>query len=277
MASYLDARSHEGEWLLRIDDIDIPRIVSGASSQILRQLEFLGFEWSGDVFYQSSRLAAYDSVFDKLRQANRVYACNCSRRLLAETVRHGPLGYIYNARCRDRELPFQRNAVRIVTNTSELCLEDRIQGKYCQQLAYSTGDFVIRRRDGIYAYHLATVVDDWEQGITHVVRGTDLLGSTPRQIWLQQCLGAPRPGYAHVPIVINPDGQKLSKQTHAEPLVKERALASLIKAWQLLGQPALPEQPVDPGEFWDMAETTWEFTRIGRVPRYEDTPRRQPI
>jgi len=241
LSSYLDARARQGQWLLRIEDLDPPRESPTAVSAILHTLEALGLDWDGPVLYQSKRHAAYDMALASLRERQLIYACDCSRKRIA-----GNAG-IYNGYCRDRQLPWRANyALRCRVTAQSVGFTDRLQGWYAQQLEREVGDFVLRRRDGLHAYQLAVVVDDAWQGITDVVRGMDLLDSTPRQIWLQQLLQLPTPRYAHVPLIIDARGQKLSKQQHAAPVDSHQPGAVLVQTLQRLGlQPdqALAREP----------------------------------
>ena len=231
LASWLDARAAGGRWLVRIEDLDRPRCVPGAADDILRALERLGLTWDGDVVYQSRRLALYEAALQKLP----TYWCSCTRREIADSS----LGLaadgapIYPGTCR-AGASGARRALRVRTSAEEICFDDRVQGRQCQVLERDIGDFVLYRADGLFAYQLAVVVDDFQQGVTHVVRGADLLDSTPRQIYLQRLLGAPVPRYLHVPVAVNAAGEKLSKQTGA--LAVEPTRDTLRSALRLLGQ-----------------------------------------
>lgn len=231
LASFLEARSRGGEWLVRIDDIDSRRTRPGAADSILRSLEALGLHWDSGVLRQQQRLDRYREALERLQARELVYACACSRRALAESQVHG----IYPGTCRNQHYKAQpgRHALRVRTTATPIRFEDRVQGEIVQNLAGEVGDFVVYRRDGDYAYHLATVVDDADQGITEVLRGQDLLDSTPRQIYLQQQLDLPTPTYAHTPILIDMGGHKLSKRSlapEAETRQPQRILAALL-AW----------------------------------------------
>lgn len=231
LASFLEARSRGGEWLVRIDDIDSRRTRPGAADSILRSLEALGLHWDSGVLRQQQRLDRYREALEGLQACGLVYACACSRRALAESQVHG----VYPGTCRNQHYKAQpgRHALRVRTTATPIRFEDRVQGEIVQNLAGEVGDFVVYRRDGDYAYHLATVVDDADQGITEVLRGQDLLDSTPRQIYLQQQLDLPTPTYAHTPILIDMGGHKLSKRSlapEAETRQPQRILAALL-AW----------------------------------------------
>ncbi|HTM61985.1 MAG TPA: tRNA glutamyl-Q(34) synthetase GluQRS [Burkholderiales bacterium] len=234
VASFLDARAAKGRWLVRIEDLDRPRCVPGAADDILRTLERLGLAWDGEVVYQSKRHSLYADALRRLQ--GRTYWCTCSRREVADSS----LGlaadgaHIYPGTCRGAGLQAGR-ALRVRTAADEICFQDRVQGKQCQTLEHDVGDFVLHRADGIYTYQLAVVVDDAAQGMTDVVRGADLLDSTPRQIHLQHLLGLATPRYLHVPAAVNTKGEKLSKQTGAHAVAP--TWASVRQALDFLGQP----------------------------------------
>ena len=269
LGSWLLARHHGGEWLLRIEDVDIPRRRPGAEAQILAALERYGFEWDGAIARQSDRAALYEAALTQLQTSGQAYACGCTRRDLA-AVPIGPAGErVYPGTCR-AGLPSShqeriQHAWRVRVGDAVIGSNDRLQATQRQDLAHEVGDFVIKRADGLFAYQLAVVVDDAEQGITDVVRGADLLASTPRQILLQQLLALPSPAYLHVPIAINPSGEKLSKQTRAPPL-PNAPLPALLAAWRFLDQPPLPEPPASVLEFWIWARTSWRAARLPPVP-----------
>ncbi|MCY4427503.1 MAG: tRNA glutamyl-Q(34) synthetase GluQRS [Halieaceae bacterium] len=258
LASYLDARHQGGRWLLRMEDLDPPRQPAGAAQAILDSLREHGLNWDGPVLWQSGRHTAYGAVVDRLLAQGIAFRCDCSRQMLAAS------GGIYSGRCRDRKLSAGRShAVRLRSNdTARLCIEDTIQAPLSQTLATSTGDFVIRRRDGLYAYQLAVVLDDAEQQITHVVRGSDLYDSTPRQVYLQQLLNLPTPIYSHIPVLCNKEGQKLSKQTHAPALDNADALSNLRLALKFLNQPVPAVRRVD--AMLQAATRDWRPERIAR-------------
>lgn len=269
VGSYLDARTQGGEWLLRIEDVDTSRNVPGAAAQILATLAAFGFEWDGPVLWQSERLPAYAEALAKLQMAGLAYGCACSRKEITDSATRPALdgGLAYPGTCR-QGLPAGRvvRAWRLQVNDQALAFDDRLQGHIVQHLAQDVGDFVLRRADGLFAYQLAVTVDDEFQGISDIVRGADLLASTPRQIWLQRCLGFTTPRYAHLPVVSNPQGEKLSKQTLAPALQIGRASESLVRALQFLGQPApheLTEAPVL--EVWAWARENWRFAAIPPV------------
>ncbi len=271
LGSHLEARRAGGRWLLRIDDIDPPREMPGATDRILRQLEALGFEWDGPVIHQGARGEIHDKALERLRREGRVYCCNCSRRSLAKTARHGPLGPIYPGTCRDRLPPDTPDtALRLRLADGRLGLTDTIQGEYALDSVTEIGDPIVRRRDGLRTYHLANAVDDAALGITHVVRGADLLPSALIQVALQQALSLPEPERCHLPVLVGSDGEKLSKQTGALPVDETRPLPSLLTAWAHLGQPAFTEAPASVPEFHAMARMNWRPEAIPAGPRCYD-------
>ncbi|WP_028007624.1 tRNA glutamyl-Q(34) synthetase GluQRS [Solimonas flava] len=227
LASYLDARCNDGRWLLRIDDLDRPRCVPGADTQILRQLEAHALYWDEAPRYQSQHLAEYESALARLAAQGWLYACRCTRAALAASALPGPDGPVYPGTCRTLRLAFDDQALRVSVPDGLLRLDDRIQGRLQRDAASELGDFVVRRRDGIIGYHLACAVDEAAQGITDVVRGADLIGATFAQNVLQQALALPTPRYAHVPVLVDASGHKLSKQNHAAPLDTAEAGANL--------------------------------------------------
>lgn len=265
VASYADARSNGGKWLVRMEDLDPPREMAGAASHILHTLEAFGFEWDGEVAYQSRRYALYEETLCRLQTAGLVYPCHCSRKDWQAGARRGADGFVYNGRCRH---PGQRPALqgkqpawRIRVPDRVIGFSDGIVGGYTQNLAGDIGDFVLLRADGYWAYQLAVVADDAEQGITHIVRGQDLLVSTPRQIYLQQCLDVPTPQYAHLPLLTNAQGQKWSKQTLAPALDLNRREQLLRKVFRYLNLPEAPETD-RPAELLDWAVAHWDMDKV---------------
>ncbi|WP_081274138.1 tRNA glutamyl-Q(34) synthetase GluQRS [Acinetobacter pittii] len=230
VASYCDAKAHQGKWLVRVEDTDIPRIYPGSEEHILTSLEAFQFEPDAEIIFQKNRLDIYESVLDQLKKEGLIYACQCTRKMLGSNA-------IYAGTCRDLNLDFQGQAIRVKVQDQQICFDDRLQGHHCSNLQHDLGDFVLKRRDGIINYQLAVVVDDYLQGITHVVRGADLLDNTERQIWLSQLLGYPQLSYMHLPLAMNDQGQKLSKQNLAQALDLSKAPELLQKAILALGQP----------------------------------------
>jgi glutamyl-Q tRNA(Asp) synthetase len=273
VASCLEARVRGGRWLVRIEDLDPPRVVSGAAEDILHALAAHGMRSDEPVMWQRARGAAYAHALERLRKQDLVYPCACSRREIAEAGLAGVEGYVYPGTCRDG-LPRGRRARawRVRTQGTTIDFDDAVQGALSYDLEREIGDFVLYRADGVYAYQLAVVVDDAAQAITDVVRGADLLDSTPRQIHLQRLLGLPTPYYAHVPVAVNKRGEKLSKQTLAPPLDVRKAGPELWRALSFLGQaPPAPLASAALEELWRWALRTW---RIGRVPRTRTQPQR---
>ncbi len=249
VASYLDARRHSGAWLVRMEDLDVPRTVAGAAANILNTLEAFGLHWDGEVLYQSHRTDAYEAALQRLCEMRAAYPCACTRKEIADSALHGIDGQIYPGTCRNG-VPVGREgrAWRVRTDCASATgsaggvveFEDSLQGRVAQHLERDIGDFVVRRADGLFAYQLAVVVDDAFQGVTDVVRGADLLASTPRQIYLQRLLGLSTPRYMHVPVAVNEAGEKLSKQTLAAPVAHCRPSAVLRDVLQFLRQQPPP-------------------------------------
>jgi glutamyl-Q tRNA(Asp) synthetase len=261
VASYLQARKNGGKWLVRIEDIDPPREQAGATNMIINALEQYGFEWDDDISYQSASRDAHDGAIKQLLATRQAYRCGCSRRDLS-AAESGPLGTIYPGTCRSG-CDAAETAIRVRTDDEPLIFEDGLQGTQIQRLESESGDFIIERRDGLIAYQLAVVVDDHEQGITEIVRGIDLLDSTPRQIWLQQLLGFPIPTYQHIPVAIFPNGQKLSKNTGAPALPLDKPGATIVAALNALGQrPAADLENAALTEIWSWARERWIFEAI---------------
>lgn len=234
LASYLDAKAHHGKWLVRMEDIDPPREVDGAATTILQQLQQHGLCWDEDVLYQSQRSKAYLIALEQLKQSHRAYLCQCSRQQLKEK------GGIHNYSCLPGD-PTKPSATRLViSNNAKIEFTDIFQDQQQQDIKHFVGDMVLYRKDGLFAYQLAVVIDDAFQNITHVIRGSDLLDSTPRQIYLQQQLMLHTPQYGHIPVATNLDGQKLSKQNLAAPLSHDKSEVNLATAIRWLGLP-LPE------------------------------------
>ena len=269
VGSYLDARAHGGEWLVRIEDVDSARTVPGAADHILRTLDGLGFEWDGEVVVQSQRLDRYQAALMRLQADGLVFPCACSRReIAAATVRHSvDGGLLYPGTCRDGlAAGVAARAWRLRVPDREIGFVDRLQGPAAQNLERDVGDFVLFRADGLFAYQLAVVVDDAEQGVNSVVRGIDLLDSTPRQIWLQQCLGVATPTFAHLPVVVNAAGEKLSKQTLAPAIDARQGGRLMAKALALLGHP--PPRELIGGTLptiWAWAIEHWSLSQVPAV------------
>jgi glutamyl-Q tRNA(Asp) synthetase len=240
-----------------MEDLDPPREAQGAADLILKTLGAYGFEWDGAVLYQSTRTDAYEAALQRLAQADMLYPCACTRKEIADSAVQGIEGPVYPGTCRNGLQGRLARAWRVRTTAEKITFDDAIQGRQAQVLEHDIGDFVLKRADDFYAYQLAVVVDDAEQGVTHVVRGADLLGSTPRQIWLQRLLGLPTPQYTHLPVAVNAEGEKLSKQTLAAPLDLSRPAPSLWLALDFLGQQPPPELRNDAATLWQWAQANW--------------------
>ena len=240
LASWLDARAHGGRWLLRIEDLDTPREVPAAATGIIDSLRAFGLQWDGEIMVQSKRHTAYQAAFDCLVAQGMIYPCACTRREIADSVSHlreHAFGseLVYPGTCRQGLAPGRMaRAWRVRVADEHICFADAAAGPQAQNLAAAVGDFVVRRADGQWAYQLAVVVDDAAQGVTHVVRGADLIGSTARQIHLCRLLGFATPQYLHVPVVSNAQGDKLSKQTRAIAVDTAEPDAALRAAWRHL-------------------------------------------
>jgi len=259
LGSYLQARAQQGQWRVRIEDIDPPREIPGAAQQILRQLEHYGLNWDGDVLWQSQRHDAYRAALSWLRQHQQSYWCRCTRRRIQQTGGH------YDGHCRDLQLGAENAALRLRQHAPVTEFYDGLRGNIIADRALAMEDFIIHRRDGLFAYNLAVVVDDHFQGITEIVRGADLIEPTVRQIALYQQFGWPVPGYLHLPLVLNSDGNKLSKQNHAPALAKGDARPVLVRALQFLGQPQpIGWQDDSLDALLKQAIQQWDLTKIPR-------------
>ncbi len=226
LASYLDAKAHQGQWLLRIEDLDPPREDPNAKTLIPQQLIAHGLHWDGDLTFQSEHSARYEHALEQLRQQQRLFACTCSRKQLA--------GQLHQGNC--HSTLHGETAWRLLVDDQTWMFVDRVYGEQSQNLQHQVGDPVLKRKDGLYAYQLAVVVDDEASGVTHVVRGADLLDNTQRQLYLQACLGYTHPEYLHLPLVINEQGQKLSKQNQAKALDLTQVEANLFQCLGFLHQ-----------------------------------------
>ncbi len=268
LASFLDARANGGAWLVRVEDLDPPREPAGSAELILDQLHSLGMQWDGNVLYQSSRLDAYAQALERLRAEGLCYPCDCTR------LQIRAMGNVYDGSCRDRSHPPKKpHAIRLRTDAIELGFEDAIQGEFSQQLATDVGDFVLLRKDELFAYQLAVVVDDAFQDITHVVRGWDLLDSTPRQMYLQRRLDLDLLRYAHIPIIVDEQGQKLSKQAFAPSIETNKASAAIFRALQLLGQsPPREIEKENPDAILQWAIPNWDIQSVPKVARISPEP-----
>ncbi|WP_066017340.1 tRNA glutamyl-Q(34) synthetase GluQRS [Endozoicomonas atrinae] len=235
LASYLDARAHHGKWLVRMEDIDPPREQPKAADLILKALDVYGLHWDNSVLFQSDRSEAYDQAINTLLREEKLYPCTCTRKKLAG------LDGVYPGYCRSqREIPNQPHSLRLLCSSSIIQFQDRIQGDQSFDLS-TLGDFILKRKDGLYAYQLAVCIDDNFQGVTHIVRGVDILDSTPRQLYLQSQLNYPHPVYAHVPVITQNNGNKLSKQNHAPAIPLNNPRPLIIKALTAFGLKPEPD------------------------------------
>ena len=262
--SYLDARHHQGEWLLRIEDLDPPREIAGASDSIISTLERLGMHWDGPISYQSQRSQVYEDALEQLWQQGCLFDCGCSRREIADTAVVTDAGSVYPGTCRNGLAPGRTpRSVRLRVDPVVSSVRDRLQAPLQQRLASEVGDFIVRRADRLFSYQLAVVVDDGAQQINHVVRGADLLDSTPRQIYLQRLLGLPTPAYLHLPVAVDGKLAKLSKQTFAQPVMPDDRHSAIIDVLRFLRQ-ILPESPHDAGseELWQWAIDHWDVAAL---------------
>lgn len=265
VASWLDARAAGGEWHLRIEDVDTTRTVPGAEDAILRQLEAFGLAWDGPIVRQRERTDRYRDALGQLDRAGLAFACRCSRKEIADSAVQGVDGAIYPGTCRGANIPAgEPVAVRFRAPGGATVIHDRLQGDITQNLALDVGDFVVRRRDGLFAYQLAVVVDDADLGVTGVVRGADLLDSTPRQVALQRALGFATPSYLHVPVATR-KGEKLSKQTLAPAVSTDQSSSAIRAALAFLGQDIVDTSAATTSaELLFMAKKRWD---PGRIPR----------
>jgi glutamyl-Q tRNA(Asp) synthetase len=253
VASYCDAKANQGKWLVRIEDTDIPRIFPNSETHILSCIDAFQFEPDAEIIFQKDRFEIYEQVLEQLKQSDAIYACQCTRKILGSN-------HIYAGTCRDLNLEFTDQAVRLKVTDQQICFQDLLQGQLCSNLKYDLGDFVLKRRDGIISYQLAVVVDDYLQGITHVVRGADLLDNTVRQIWLGSLLNYPSLNYMHLPLAMNDQGQKLSKQNLAQALDINQAPELLLQAILALGQSAIELD--QPRIMLQQAVQQWDINRI---------------
>jgi glutamyl-Q tRNA(Asp) synthetase len=273
VGSYLDARHHHGTWLVRMEDLDTPRCVPGAADDILRTLEAYGLHSDEPILYQSQRTATYEEALQRLKNSGAAYPCCCTRREIADSALHGIEGPVYPGTCRNgisagregrawrvrTDLPSPLGGEGLGERGGSVACDDALQGHVTQHLETDIGDFVVKRADGLFAYQLAVVVDDALQNITHVVRGADLLHSTPRQIWLQRLFGFPTPHYLHLPIAVNPAGEKLSKQTLAPAIATDDVIATLISVLDFLRQqPPTELRQGSVGEVLGWAVENWQ-------------------
>lgn len=262
LASYLDAKSQQGEWLVRIEDIDPPREMKGASQLILDTLFDFGLHWDGDIVYQSQRTLQYQKVLSQLLESNSAYACQCTRAKIKA------IGGIYQGHCRNRNQPIENSALRVKNLINVNQYNDLIQGSIQGDPALANEDFVVLRRDGLFAYQLAVVVDDIAQGITHVIRGCDLLEPTVRQLTFIRQLGFQTPQYGHIPLAVTEQGYKLSKQNKAPAVDRKHPEKTLFAALQFLGQH--PSRSLALGTKEELIAWATEHWQLNKVPKQRE-------
>lgn len=269
-ASYLCARQHNNsQWLLRIEDVDTQREQQGAVLSIIQTLESYGFAWDGEIVYQSQRDEYYLAALESL--SDFVYPCSCTRKELRalSTSSASQYSYVYPGFCRDgiKNTAASNLSIRLKTNNETICFNDECQPQeYCQNIEKEVGDFILKRSDGLYAYHLAVVVDDALQQINHIVRGADLFDNTPRQIYLQGLLGYPTPKYLHFPIAVDDAGKKLSKQNLSPKVSSDKKRTTLVRTLEFLGQsPPLPSEFSTLDDLWLWAKQNWDSRKIPQV------------
>ena len=275
VASYLCARQHpESQWFLRIEDVDTEREQKGAASSIINTLEAYGFCWDGEIIYQSQRNEYYQTFLDQLGE--HVYPCSCTRKYLQLLSSEMQFGYNYPGICRNGiKNPAVKNpSIRVRTTDDKICFQDECQSQiYCEQIETNVGDFIVKRRDGLFAYQLAVVVDDHLQGVNHIVRGADLFDNTPRQIYLQQLLGFFTPNYLHFPVAATADGKKLSKQNLSPEITLDKKQDMLVMALRFLGQ-EMPHASEfsSVAELWKFAQQNWNSSNIPKKMNIKFTP-----
>ncbi len=264
VGSYLQAKKNDGEWIIRMEDVDLTRKVSGADTDILHTLEAFGFEWQGEILYQSAQNEYYENASQQLIEQSRVFPCLCTRKQLAESGND-----IYPGNCRQRQLPEKSDhALRVIADDTNITFNDAIMGKRSQHMAKQCGDFIIKRRDGLFAYQLAVVVDDAMQGISEVVRGADLIDSTPRQIYLQQLLAYTTPTYCHLPLAVDSHGNKISKSEGAAKVDVKNKEKQLCEVLSFLGQqPPADLSDCSINDIWHWTINNWNLDAVPQKKR----------
>ena len=273
-ASYLDAKANQGKWFLRIEDVDPPRTQASAIQSIIHTLESYHFEWDDEILYQSQRFSAYENVLKQLIADKKAYFCSCSKKVIKQTAKMGKSGLIYSGTCRKKlnnpESPLR--SVRLLTNSKIISFIDGVQGRFQQNVEMEVGDFILKRSDNIYAYQLAAVVDDEFQNITNIVRGADLLDNTPRQIHLIKLLNYRNISYLHIPLAINSEGKKLSKQSYASEIKVTDKYKNIHQALIFLGQSPPPLNNFDTvDDLWKWAIIHWSINKIPKANSYVST------
>lgn len=267
LGSYLQARSQQGRWLVRIEDIDPPREVPGAADTILKQLEHYGLHWDGEVLWQSQRHDAYRAALEWLQQQGLSYYCTCTRSRIQQ------IGGFYDGHCRTLGHGPQNAAMRLMQNNPVLSFHDGLRGQLNADVALAREDFIIHRRDGLFAYNLAVVVDDHFQGVTEIVRGADLIEPTVRQISLYQQFGWPAPGYIHLPLALNDQGAKLSKQNHAPALPQGDPRPLLVEALRFLNQQVAGDwQDLTLESLLEQAVVNWSLDKVPVNTSFSNAP-----
>ena len=274
VGSYLQAKKNHGEWIIRMEDVDITRKVEGSDTDILHTLETFGFEWHGEVIYQSQQTEHYEHALEQLISQSLVFPCSCSRKQLATSDTDQVDSQIYPGICRNRQLPETRtdetreHALRILAEDITIKFDDAVMGEQSQNIKQQCGDFIIKRRDGLFAYQLAVVVDDALQNVTEIVRGSDLLDSTERQIYLQQLLGYPTPAYCHLPLAVDAGGNKISKSEGAAKVDIKNREKLICSVLEFLGQdPPADLSGCNLNDIWKWGADNWN---IGQVPANKD-------
>ncbi len=268
VASYCQAKSQNGRWLLRIEDLDTPRVVKDSADNILRTLEGFGFNWDGQVVYQSQRFEAYEEALQQLQSDGLLYRCQCSRKsLMSQDLQYGPLGMIYPGHCRGLHLNNKNLSLRLDTEPAKTQrFNDIHYGPYTLNISTDVGDIVLKRIDGVYAYHLAVVLDDAWQGVNQIVRGADLLEVTCLHLYINRLLKLEAAQYLHIPLIKNSEGKKLSKQTGAPPISIERAREQLVQSLKLLGQPITDDLiSARPEQILEYACRHWQAAAIPKI------------
>ena len=267
LASYVDARQNNGQWLLRIDDVDQTREIPGSAEDIMHTLEDFGFQWDNAIVRQTEHLDDYQQHFEQLLKQGDVYPCTCSRKTIAQSAIQGIDGFIYPGTCKTKtaeQLDLHQAAWRLnISSAEDITVNDLIQKPMQQNLHSDVGDFIIRRKDQFFAYQFAVVIDDLIQNISHVIRGADIYPSTPRQVYLQRILNIETPIYAHIPLALDSKGKKISKSAQSIAVNRQQPLAALIASWDFLNQPTIHANSVD--SFWRQAIPLWDISAISSL------------